>query len=335
LYRVRIGDPVTVKAVAHGYIRFAKLKLYGTFSFAGLEDSPQAGAVNMLDLVSFRELYGFTNEADDRELADMRERAGARAISRERAEAELFGGAPDESPHGAVSHAVDSAEDADAALAALRGTRARREAEQRGSHAEELQRGAVLSVAVLVRDLRQLDQTLAAIEAAGRSAGLPLKAISWRRAVGVLGQFTTFMQAVLLSALACVFVVALVVINTTLMLSTLERVREIGTLRALGAQRHLILGMLLLESSMLGAAAGACGTLLGALTLTVVGKVGIPALTSGLTFFFSGSRLYPSFGARDLMFAATSVFAVNLMSGIYPAWLALRVSPRQAMQTED
>ena len=35
------------------------VQVYGTFQFQGLEKSPLAGALNLMDLVSFRELYGF------------------------------------------------------------------------------------------------------------------------------------------------------------------------------------------------------------------------------------------------------------------------------------
>ena len=69
LYRVRIGDTLTIKAFTRsGYVQSANLKVYGTFAFKGLEKSPQAGTMNMMDLVTFRELYGFMT--DDRAQGD-------------------------------------------------------------------------------------------------------------------------------------------------------------------------------------------------------------------------------------------------------------------------
>ncbi len=72
LYRVRVGDRLTIKAYTKsGYVRAASLKVYGTYAFDGLERSPQAGSLNMMDLVSFRELYGFMTAEREREIAAM------------------------------------------------------------------------------------------------------------------------------------------------------------------------------------------------------------------------------------------------------------------------
>ena len=60
LYRIRIGDTLTIKAFTRsGYVQSVNVPVYGTFDFTGLEKSPQAGALNMMDMVSFRDLYGF------------------------------------------------------------------------------------------------------------------------------------------------------------------------------------------------------------------------------------------------------------------------------------
>ena len=93
---------------------------------------------------------------------------------------------------------------------------------------------------------------MTAIEAAGKQAGLPLKAITWQKAAGLIGQFATLMRVVLYTAVLIIFVVALVIINNALVMATLQRVREIGTLRAVGAQRRFILAMLVLESVAVG-----------------------------------------------------------------------------------
>jgi ABC-type antimicrobial peptide transport system permease subunit len=67
----------------------------------------------------------------------------------------------------------------------------------------------------------------------------------------------------------------------------------------------------------------------------VLGKVGIPAGSDGLAFLFSGPRLFPVVGAHELGFSIVSVLLVTTVSCVYPAWLAMRVSPREAMRTGD
>ena len=59
-------------------------------------------------------------------------------------------------------------------------------------------------------------------------------------------------RMVLYVAVLIIFVVALVIINNALVMATLERVQEIGTLRAVGAQRRFILAMLVIEAVVVG-----------------------------------------------------------------------------------
>ncbi|HIC93568.1 MAG TPA: ABC transporter permease [Anaerolineae bacterium] len=60
-----------------------------------------------------------------------------------------------------------------------------------------------------------------------------------------------------------------------MLMSVLERTREIGVLRALGWRRSCVLGMILGESLALGAAGGVCGILIG------VGLAGLLRLVPG------------------------------------------------------
>lgn len=332
LYRIRIGDSLMIKTFTKsGYVQSANLKVYGTYHFKGLERSPQAGAINMMDMISFRELYGFMTTERAEEIAAIRAAAGAKEVSRENAESELFGAKPSE-PSAADSAAAVEAVDP---LAHLRGTREQREKREAAFNPAELQQGVVLSAAVLVKDESRIAETLRAIEATGKERNLPLKAITWQQASGLIGQFATLMRAVLYATVLIIFVVALVVINNALVMATLERVREFGTLRAVGAQRRFILAMLVLESIVIGVSSGAVGALIGISFLLWLGRVGIPAVTLELSFFFSGPRLFPSVTPEQVMFSFVTVLIVSIISSIYPAWLAMRVSPREAMSAED
>ncbi len=331
LYRVRIGDTLTIKAFTRsGYVQSANLKVYGTFAFKGLEKSPQAGTMNMMDLVSFRELYGFMTDDRQKEIAALRAASGAKEVSRENAENELFGSA---AAGVAVPSGAAPGDDLNRELSDLAGTHKRDETA--AYDPAQLEQGVILNAAVLLKDDTQLDQTITAIEAAGKKDGLPLKAISWQKAAGLIGQFTTLMRVVLYTAVLIIFVVALVIINNALVMATLERVREIGTLRAVGAQRRFILAMLVLESVAVGLVFGAAGTVIGAGLVALLGHVGIAAGNDVLMFFFSGPRLYPALASHNLVAALVIVLLVSVISSVYPAWIAMRISPREAMQSEE
>lgn len=93
LYRVRVGDTMTMRSFSRsGSLEATAVKVYGIFEFNGLEKSPLAGAAALIDMVSFRELYGFLTSDKAAELKAMKEQTKAKAIDRASAEADLFGG---------------------------------------------------------------------------------------------------------------------------------------------------------------------------------------------------------------------------------------------------
>jgi ABC-type lipoprotein release transport system permease subunit len=334
LYRVRVGDTLTIKAFTRsGYVQSVNLRVYGTFAFEGLEDSHLAGELNIMDMVSFRELYGFSTPERDKEIQAIKASAGLKEIDRDQVEAELFGaGAGDDS---ATAEKANTAADADAALRSLSGRAKLVKRENQSYDPAQLEQGVVLNGAVIVKDPRQIRQTMIDIEAAGRKAGLTLKAIDWQKASGLVGQFVTMIRAVLYISVLIIFAVALVIINNALVMATLERMAEIGTLRAVGAQRRFLLGMLLVEALAVGGLFGGLGSALGAGIVAILRAVGIPAVNDIFYFFFSGPRLHPGLSASNVAIALTIVLVVSAVSSIYPGILAMRVSPRQAMQSDE
>jgi ABC-type antimicrobial peptide transport system permease subunit len=89
------------------------------------------------------------------------------------------------------------------------------------------------------------------------------------------------------------------------------------------------------ESTVAGLLAGAAGAALAAVALGILGRTGIPASSDALTFFFAGPSLHPSFAPGSLGLVLVLVLGVGGLSGLYPAWIAMRVSPREAMQSAE
>ncbi len=347
LYRVRIGDVLTIKAFTRsGYVQSVNVPVYGTFQFTGLEKSTLAGGLNLMDLVSFRELYGFLSGDKLAEIKALHAAAGAGAkeISRENAEAELFGdGAPDDkpadpdkAPRHITADATPGVNPTLPDISSPLATKLRRE-EARGRvfPADEVQKGVVLNAAVILDDPKQMKAAITAIEAQGLKDGLKLKAITWQESAGLIGNFIGLARGVLFVAIIIIFTIALVIINNALVMATLERVREIGTLRAIGAQKRFILSMLVVEAVVIGLIFGGLGAAVGAAVVKIIGAVGIPATSDVAFFFFSGPRLRPFLNPGSVVAAFIIVIFVATVSSFYPAWLAMRVTPRQAMQEEE
>ena len=334
LYRVRIGDTLTIQAFTRsGYIQSVNVKVYGTYQFKGLEKAALAGDLNLMDLMSFRDLYGYLSPEKAEEIKKLKAQSGAAMIDRDKAEDALFGGGGD--ARAVVAQATPGVIDESKELEGGAGQLRRQDLISRVYSRDEVENGVVLNAAVLLKDPNKLGATIQEINQRAQSSGVALKAVSWQQAAGFLGQLVLFMKAVLYVGVIILFVVVLLIINNAMMMATMQRVREIGTMRAIGAQGSLVLWMVLLETVVLALVFGAAAVLVGSSLVLWMGSAGIPAASPYLYFFFSGPRLFPTLSGWTIVAAAGLVSVVSMVSTLYPAIIATRVSPVTAMQTDE
>jgi putative ABC transport system permease protein len=116
------------------------------------------------------------------------------------------------------------------------------------------------------------------------------------------------------------------IVNAQLMAVT-ERFREIGTMKCLGALDRFVLRLFFLEAGMQGAAGAAAGALAG----------GLVALLGAWARF--GGPAVAAVPAADVLLSlagATTVGILLSLAGVlYPAWVASRMQPVEAMRVEQ
>ena len=127
---------------------------------------------------------------------------------------------------------------------------------------------------------------------------------------------------VILSLLVCV----VGIVNAQLMAVT-ERFREIGTMKCLGALDRFILRLFMLEAGMQGLAGAGIGALVGAVFSLLNGwlRFGTAALTT-----LSWTNLAASVGIAMAVGCLLSLLGV-----LYPALVAARMQPVEAMRVEQ
>jgi len=132
--------------------------------------------------------------------------------------------------------------------------------------------------------------------------------------------------------------VASVGIITTLQTSVMERIKEIGLLKALGFNRRLILALFLCEATAIGIIGGGLGVLLGVgLSFgmsTLLGRsLHIRATTYGGHRTFS-LHIVPAFEPWNLLYTWILCIVLSMISGFYPSWRASRLDPVVALRHE-
>jgi putative ABC transport system permease protein len=124
-------------------------------------------------------------------------------------------------------------------------------------------------------------------------------------------------------------VVLLGIVNAMLM-SVLERVREIGTMLAVGMRRRQIVGLFLLEGLVLGFLGGVIGLALGAAVTMYFGHVGIDLPAPGATV---STLLRPVVTGRYLVEALVQAVVGAGVAALWPAFRASALRPVEALQS--
>ncbi|TVQ92107.1 MAG: ABC transporter permease [Deltaproteobacteria bacterium] len=132
--------------------------------------------------------------------------------------------------------------------------------------------------------------------------------------------------------------VALGVINTMLM-SVLERTRELGVIKALGLRPRGIVWLVLYEALLLSLLAAGIGTLLGAGLIAYLMTIGIPMdVGEGEGIGFGGivfpSRLYGGISVEAFVEPILGVVLSALLAALLPALRAARLHPVDAIRAE-
>jgi putative ABC transport system permease protein len=121
-------------------------------------------------------------------------------------------------------------------------------------------------------------------------------------------------------SLVALIVGGLLVANTVMM-SVYERIREFGLMRALGAKRNFIFGLVLLEALLLGVAGGLLGLAVG-------------QAASGLVNWYTVDRVGVELSAvtwRLAGFALLVAVVLGLLAGFLPARTASRIKVVEAL----
>lgn len=177
----------------------------------------------------------------------------------------------------------------------------------------------------LERVLAELDEGLAGIK---NRRGMSIFHLHpWQRFVPfskiakMIDLMTLFIRIILIS-------VVLISIMNVLIMAVYERIREIGTISAIGTRPGTVLSLFLSEGFLIGLV----GTLLG----TVVSLVAVWALNA-MTISFSFGRqenlvLEPTIAMGDVVLTGVMTILVAVLASLQPAWKASRMDPIKALR---
>jgi ABC-type lipoprotein release transport system permease subunit len=179
---------------------------------------------------------------------------------------------------------------------------------------------------ILLKDQNQTDAVINAIQAKG------LKIVSWKVLNSFIMDFQQYADSFMSLFYLIILAITATVIINTLIMAVYERTREIGILSAIGMRSRSIMGVFFIESAILAFGGIIVGWILGGLVVAYMTNFGFYIGNFGLTGFTTGDTIhaYLTFSAAISMTSLTLIVA--LLAAIYPAWLAARMEPVDALR---
>jgi len=186
------------------------------------------------------------------------------------------------------------------------------------------------TIFVLLKDKNQTDSVVNALKSSS------YKILTWTKMNEVIIQVESLANSYMILFYLIVLVVTATVIINTLIMAVFERTREIGILSAIGMKGRRIMAMFLGESTLLAVGGILLGLVLGLLVVAYLERnglyVGNMAVCGG--GFLIRDTVYAKFSLEDTINVSIIAFVITLLAGLFPAVMAARMEPVEALRAE-
>jgi len=162
-----------------------------------------------------------------------------------------------------------------------------------------------------------------------------IKAYSWRESAETVIAYSAAQDAETAIVLTVILMIGMIGIINNVILSALERTREIGMMKALGMREWEIVLVFMIEASGVGIIGGLAGCLLGAAGVGWMVKYGYDLSYIGGDMSLYGipilDKIYGVWNLSSFVFIFFFGIVIALLSSIAPAYLAAHKDPVKAI----
>jgi putative ABC transport system permease protein len=156
-----------------------------------------------------------------------------------------------------------------------------------------------------------------------------LRIIAFSAIAEAISSVTDAINFINFSTSLSAFAVAVAGVAATMITSVMERIREIGVMKAIGYTSNQILALILLESIMMSLIGGSVGISIGAIGAHILSSRGLTIGGIGLTLTLS-----PKITSDLIMQTLLLTIMIGLVGGALPAYRASKIPPVVALRYE-
>jgi ABC-type lipoprotein release transport system permease subunit len=192
----------------------------------------------------------------------------------------------------------------------------------------------VSEIVIVTDDINNVDAVVSSLR--GELEISRLEVLSWKDVLPVIVEMIAMFDG-FNYVIYIIFVIAMAfgIVNTILM-SVLERTREIGVLMAIGTRPRQVFWEVVWEGLVLGGLGIVVGWAFTALCYAIISKTGIDLSLWAKSLRYMGgigAILYPIITIENIVKSTLSVFCAAAFSSLYPAIKIMRLTPVKAIRS--
>jgi len=157
------------------------------------------------------------------------------------------------------------------------------------------------------------------------------KILTWREQNQFVVQFEDFANAFFIIIYLIVLGITATVVTNTLVMAVFERTREIGILSAIGMKGSGIMAQFLAEAALLATGGVIGGLIIGGAAVAYFTVYGIYIGDYGITGVLFEDHIYAHLTLANTINLAIVTYIITLIASLYPARLAARMEPVEAL----
>ena len=186
-------------------------------------------------------------------------------------------------------------------------------------------KGRVTELAVAVENLDELERIAGDLR---KELGPQYEVHTWQELQPFVRDIISRQRYVMGLICVILFVIIITGIINTMLMSVFERVREIGTMLAVGTRRWQVVSLFLLEGAVLGLVGGLVGALVGGAVTLWLGHRGIVLPAPGAQ---ADSIIRPFVSGLYLVRAVGMATVGASLAALWPAYRAAKLRPVEAL----
>ena len=157
------------------------------------------------------------------------------------------------------------------------------------------------------------------------------KALTWQDQNEFITQFEDYAGAFMIVLYLIVLGITATVVTNTLVMAVFEREREIGILAAIGMKGRGIMAQFLAEAALLATGGVIGGLLIGGAMVAYFTVNGVYIGDYGITGVLFEDRIYAHLTLENTIVLGIVTYLITLAASLYPAMLAARMEPVEAL----